>query len=52
MKKSGILGKIVNGVITIENSLQIIPKLEADAPINFLAQNTFYKKKNGVNNWQ
>ena len=31
-KNGEIVGKIVNGVQTIENSLQIIPKLEVDAP--------------------
>ena len=30
-KNGEIIGKVVNGVQTIENSLQIIPKLEVDS---------------------
>ena len=34
-KNGVIVGKIVNGVKTIENSRQVTPELEVDAPINF-----------------
>ena len=33
VKQTEIVGKIVNGVKTIENSLQIIPKLEIDSAL-------------------